>query len=156
MKHHFARARGALALDDASAAYTPQFVARLLAEDIAGFERYNLSFSVVVMGVDGRVTSGMSAAEAAQVQRSIATRLHNGLRLVDDVGRLPWGAFAIILPQTGVPGANVCADRLRADLRDELSIEDEAISVRILNTAHDLEAIKTLAMEAAEPAQQVT
>jgi GGDEF domain-containing protein len=98
------------------------------------------------------VTSGMNAADSAGVLRTIATRIRKALRLMDDVGRLPWGAFAIIMPQTGVPGAHAAADRVRADLREELSIEDAAITVRVLSASDDLEAIKTLAVEAGQPA----
>lgn len=150
MKLVFARAQDARAVDESTSAYTPAFLARLLSEAIAGFERYNMSFSVLVIGVDGRATAGMTPAGSADVVRAIATRLRKGLRLVDDVGRLPWGPFAIILPQTGVAGANTAADRLRADLRDELRIEDAAITVRVLHAADDLAAIKTLAAEAAQ------
>lgn len=150
MRDTLARARGARAVDESSSAYTPQFLARLLTEAVGGFERYNLAFSVLVIGVDGRVTSGMGAAESAQMMHTIATRLLRGLRLVDELGRLPWAAFAIILPQTASAGAYIAADRLRADLREELRIEDAAITVRVLSAAEDLEAIKTLAEEAAQ------
>jgi GGDEF domain-containing protein len=152
MRDTLARAHGARAIDESSA-YTPQFLARLLTEAAGGFERYNLAFSVLVIGVDGRVTSGMGAAESGQMMRTIATRLRRGLRLVDELGRLPWAAFAIILPQTASAGAYVAADRLRADLREELRIEDAAITVRVLSAAEDLDAIKTLAEEAAQSAE---
>jgi GGDEF domain-containing protein len=148
MKALLTRAHDARAIDEASTAYTPKFLARLLAESIAQFERYSLAFSVLVISVDGRATSGMGAAEATGVTRTIATRLHRGLRLVDEVGRLPWGAFAIILPQTGRAGAEVAGDRLRADLRETLGIEDAAITVRTLTASDDLEAIRALSAEA--------
>ena len=150
MKTLFARAHDSRAFDESTSAYTAAFLGRLLTEAIAGFERYNMAFSVLVIGVDGRATAGMRATDSADVVRSIALRLRKGLRLVDEMGRLPWGPFAIILPQTGVAGAHTAADRLRADLRDELKIEDAAITVRVMSAADDLEAIRTLAAEAAQ------
>jgi GGDEF domain-containing protein len=150
MKLVFARAHDARAIDESTSAYTSQFLARVLYEAVGTFERYNALFSVVVISIDGRATTQMRPSESADVVRTIALRLRKGLRLVDDLGRLPWGAFAIVLPQTGRPGANTVADRLRADLRDELRIEDAAITVRVLSATEDLDAIKTLAGEAAE------
>jgi GGDEF domain-containing protein len=155
MKGLFIRAHDARAIDETSSVFTPLFLAHLLGESIASYERYGLSFSVLVIAVDGRVTSGKSTTEAAAVVRTIAKRLRNGLRLVDDVGRLPWGAFAIILPQTGLTGAHTAGDRLRADLRETLGIEDAAITVRAICAGDDLDAIKALAAEA-DPAQSET
>jgi GGDEF domain-containing protein len=149
MKSLFARAHDARAIDEASSVYTPQFLAHLIGESVARYERYGLSFSVLVISVDGRVTSGMGPADTASTVRTIATRLRKGLRLVDDVGRLPWGAFAIVLPQTGLTGAHTAGDRLRADLRETLGIEDAAITVRAISAGDDLDAIKALAAEAA-------
>lgn len=155
IKGIFTRAQDARAIDEASTAYTPRFIARLLEEAVATYQRYGLAFSVLVVSVDGRATSGMRGTEAVSVVRTIATRLRKGLRLVDEVGRLPWGAFAIILPQTGRAGAQTAGDRLRADLRESLRIEDAAITVRTLTAADDLDAIIALAAEAhpAEPAE---
>lgn len=150
MKGLLTRVHDARAIDESSTVYTPAFLARLLNEAVATFERYNMSFSVLVIGVDGRVTAGLRPAESAEVVRRIATRIRKGLRLVDEVGRLPWGSFAIILPATGGGGAHTAADRLRADLREELKIEDAAITVRVLSAAEDLDAIKTLAAESAQ------
>lgn len=150
MKVVFARAHDARAIDETTSAYTPVFLSRVLNEAIGTYERYSAAFSVVVISIDGRATAQMRPSESADVVRTIATRLRKGLRLVDDLGRLPWGAFAVVLPQTGSPGAHTAADRLRADLRDELRIEDAAITVRVLSASDDLDAIKTLAAEAAE------
>ena len=156
MKVVFARAHDARAIDESTSAYTPQFLARILSEAIGTFERYNAAFSVIVITVDGRATAEMRPSDSAGVVRTIANRLRKGLRLVDDLGRLPWGAFAILLPQTGAPGAHTAADRLRADLREELRIEDAAITVRVLSAADDLDAIKTLAAEAAQSDEPAT
>jgi GGDEF domain-containing protein len=150
MKNAFARAQDARAFDEVSSAYTPAFLSRLLTEAVSAFERYGQAFSVVVIAVDSRVTAGMRSEGSDAVVRSIATHLRDGLRLVDEVGRLPWGAFAVLLPQTGESGANVVADRLRADLREGLSIEDAAISVRVMSAPEDLESVKSLAIEAAQ------
>ena len=148
MKTLLTRAHDARAIDEASTAYTPRFIARLLKDAVATFQRYDLSFSVLVIAVDGRATTGMGASDAAAVLRTTAMRLRKGLRLVDEVGRLPWGAFAIILPQTGRSGAQIAGDRLRADLRETLRVDDAAITVRTLTTSDDLDAIITLADEA--------
>ena len=148
MKGLFARAHDARAIDETSTAYTSRFIARLLGEAVATFQRYNISFSVLVISVDGRATMGMGASDAAGVLRTTAKRLRKGLRLVDEVGRLPWGAFAIILPQTGRAGAQIAGDRLRADLRETLGVDDAAITVRTLTASDDLDAIIALAAEA--------
>ena len=146
----FALAKDARAFDESSAAYTPKFLSRRLIESISAYERYNQVFSVVVIGVDGRTVNGAKSAHMTEMVRSIVDRLRAGLRLVDEVGRLPWGAYALVLPHTASSGAHVVADRLRADLREGLGIQDESITLRVLTAAEDLDAIKTLASEASQ------
>jgi GGDEF domain-containing protein len=146
----FALAKDARAFDESSAAYTPKFLSRRITESVSSYERYNEVFSVVVIGVDGRAIPGAKSAHATEMVTSIVDRLRAGLRLVDEVGRLPWGAYALVLPHTASAGAHVVADRLRADLREGLGIADESITLRVLTAGDDLDAIRTLAAESAQ------
>jgi GGDEF domain-containing protein len=152
MRVMFALAKDARAIDESSLAYTPHFLSRRLTESVSTFERYSAIFSVVVIGIDGRSTGSAKSANLSEMVRSIVERIRSGLRLVDEVGRLPWGSYVLVLPHTASAGAQVVADRIRADLREGLDIEDQAIGIRVLTATEDLDAIKTLATEAAEAA----
>ena len=141
-----AKAKDARAIDEDSAAYTPQFLSRRIRESAGRYERYGEDFSIVVFGVDSR---GTDPARKPDLVRAIVDRIRSGLRLVDEVGRLPEDDYALLLPHTGGAGAQVVAERLRADLKERLAIGDASISVRVFTATDDLEAIRALGANAA-------
>jgi hypothetical protein len=141
-----AKAKDARAIDESSSAYTPQFLARRIVESAGRFERYGEEFSLVVICVDSR---GTDPARKPDLVRAVVDQLRAGLRLVDEVGRLPEDDYGLLLPHTGGAGAHVVAERLRADLKERLAIGDESLTVRVLTAADDLAAIRDLAAEVA-------
>lgn len=141
-----AKAKDARAIDESSSAYTPQFLSRRIVESAGRFERYGEDFSLVIICVDSR---GTDPSRKPDLVRAVVDQIRSGLRLVDEVGRLPEDDYGLLLPHTGGAGAHVVAERLRADLKERLSIGDESLTVRVLTAADDLEAIRALAADAA-------
>lgn len=144
IKYVFARAKDDLAIDPSSRVYTADFITRLLRTSVASYLRYGTPFSVIVLDVDASVTSGLRPGKAEGVIRAVASHLRSELRLVDEVGRLHNGAFAILLPQTTRAAADGVASRLRSGLRDSVGIADDALRARAFGALDELPEIEAL------------
>lgn len=92
-------------------------------------ERYGNTFSVAMIGVDHiedvRETYDQDVFE--QLLQRVSEALAHTLRMPDRVGELGNGAYLVVLPETGLPGAIQIAERLRA----AVSRLDVAVSSRI-------------------------
>ena len=148
IKYAFSRAKDDLAIDPSSRVYTADFMTRLLRTSVASFLRYGTQFSVVVIDVD--VSKDPPSTKADGVVRAVARHLRSELRLVDDVGRLHGGAFAILLPQTGRSEAGGVAARLCSGLRDSVGISNDGVRSQVFGSLDDLAEIEALVAEAAE------
>jgi diguanylate cyclase (GGDEF)-like protein len=87
----------------------------LLSHETERSKRYGQPFSVILFDVDHfkRINDTHGHLSGDQVLREISRLTAEKLRTVDDVGR--WGGeeFLILLPETGLSGAHLLADRLR-------------------------------------------
>ena len=83
--------------------------------------RHGLPLSVLLLGIDHfkAVNDTFGHAGGDAVLRAFAVRLPPNLRAEDIVGR--WGGeeFLVLLPFTGVAGAAVVAERIRATVADQ-------------------------------------
>jgi GGDEF domain-containing protein len=149
IKYAFARSQDDLAIDPTSRVYTADFITRMVRTAVVSFRRYGAPFSVIIVEVDGSVTSGLRAGKTDSVVRAIATYLRSELRLVDDIGRLRNGSFLVLLPQTGHVEAEGVSARLASGLRDSIGIADGAIRTHVFGSLDDLAEIEALASEAA-------
>jgi len=94
---------------------------RRLAEEYERARRYSLSFSLVLLGVNGAngVEQPSEQAEAdAELMQEIETRLRRELRLPDFISRYGTDELAIVLPETGAEGARRSVGRVRQRLSD--------------------------------------
>jgi diguanylate cyclase (GGDEF)-like protein len=86
-------------------------------EEFERARRYSLSFSLILLGIDGLRGSDELAPEAAdRLRHEVSRTLRRELRLPDFV--VPYGAeeFAIVLPETGQAGARQSVVRVRERL----------------------------------------
>ncbi|HEY7636420.1 MAG TPA: diguanylate cyclase [Gemmatimonadales bacterium] len=92
---------------------------RRLAEEYERARRYSLSFSLVLLGVNGAAgadqASGQGAVGDGLVQE-LETRLRRELRLPDFVSRYGDDELAVVLPETGAEGARRSVYRVRERL----------------------------------------
>jgi diguanylate cyclase (GGDEF)-like protein len=94
---------------------------RRLAEEYERARRYSLSFSLVLLGVNG--SSGAEQPSEHTVGgeglvQEIETRLRRELRLPDFISRYGSDELAIVLPETGSEGARRSVGRVRQRLND--------------------------------------
>jgi diguanylate cyclase (GGDEF)-like protein len=92
---------------------------RRLAEEYERARRYSLSFSLVLLAVDGS-RAGVQPPEPPMVEdgllQEIESRLRRELRLPDFVSRYAEDELAIVLPETGAEGARRSVGRIRERL----------------------------------------
>jgi diguanylate cyclase (GGDEF)-like protein len=97
---------------------------RRLAEEYERARRYSLSFSLLLLGVNG--SSGIDqppnqTADGEGLMQEIETRLRRELRLPDFVSRYGNEELAIVLPETGSDGARRSVYRVRQRLSADSS-----------------------------------
>jgi diguanylate cyclase (GGDEF)-like protein len=92
---------------------TPATLDRRLQEELERARRYSLSFSLVLLDVEGLTEGNGSGPDAAERREEIGSSLRRELRLPDYVSSYGGGEFAIVLPETGVEGARRSVARLR-------------------------------------------
>jgi PleD family two-component response regulator len=124
--------------------YNQQFIAKLLATALGGFDRYQAPFSVVVLRLAPAVTSELRARKASSLVRAVANHLRNDVRMIDDVGHLDDGSFVLLLPHTPRTGAMVAAERVRAGVRDVVGAKDESVTAQVMGAPEDTDALRAL------------
>jgi diguanylate cyclase (GGDEF)-like protein len=83
--------------------------------ELARRSRYDQSFSIAMLDLDGFNTANDRFGEAAgdELLRSIATILNTHTRVMDACFRLGGDEFAIVMPGTALEGARILAERCR-------------------------------------------
>jgi diguanylate cyclase (GGDEF)-like protein len=91
---------------------------RRVQEEFERARRYSLSFSLILLGVDGLRDSaeGLASEAADRLRHEVGSTLRRELRVPDFV--VPYGPeeFAIVLPETGQAGARQSVLRVRERL----------------------------------------
>jgi diguanylate cyclase (GGDEF)-like protein len=88
--------------------------------ELARRTRYNQSFSLALLDLDGFETANDRFGEAAgdELLRNIATILSTHTRVMDAAFRLGGDEFALLMPGTALDGANTFTERCRQYIRE--------------------------------------
>jgi diguanylate cyclase len=104
--------------DELTGAYNRRFMMECLARERSRMERLGVPFSICLIDIDHfkaiNDTLGHAAGDA--VLRQLPKLAASSLRAVDVFGRVGGEEFLLLLPGTGVAGAQAVAERLRAAL----------------------------------------
>jgi diguanylate cyclase (GGDEF)-like protein len=101
--------------DELTHVYNYRFLKTALRKEVKRATRFGLEFSVLMLDVDNlkqyNETNGHLGGSS--VLRMVASILAGNARAVDLVAKYGGDEFMIILPQTGLPGAEIMANRIR-------------------------------------------
>lgn len=94
----------------------------LAAKEIERVRRTRRSLSLLAIDVDHfkRINDTYGHAEGDEVLKQMVIRVESKMRSIDYFGRIGGEEFAVLMPDTGLEGARVVAERLR----DELALDD--------------------------------
>lgn len=145
MKYIIAQLEGSSMLDDTTQVYNRRYCGQTLKNGLGQFQRYQVPFSVAVIGLAPGLISDLRPSRQRTMLRSVANHIRNDIRLVDDVGYIGDGRFLVILPQTPSAGAAVASDRIRRAVRDLVGAKDESVTATPLAVPGDAAAICDLA-----------
>lgn len=145
IKYFFARLDGSSMLDEVTNVYNRRYCGTTLKSGLGQFQRYQTPFAVALISLAPGLLVDLRPMRQKALLRSVASRIRNDIRLVDDVGYLGDGRFLLILPHTPKPGAEVAADRVRGNVRDLLGARDESVTATALGVPDDANAICDLA-----------
>ncbi len=95
-----------------------------MASLFAMMNRYELPFSIVIVDIDHfkKINDEQGHLYGDSILKSVAKLLDDNVRDTDVVTRYGGEEFVIVMPQTGVDGGCVFADRLRQQIEDNLPL----------------------------------
>ncbi len=131
--------------------FNQRHIHALLSASQSEHVRYGAPYSVVTLTITPSLLSDLRPTKQRAVLRAVADHIRHDVRLVDDVARLDDGRFLILLPHTPRQGALVAGERVRTGVRDVLGAKDSSLTIVVLGTEEDAEALLELQREI-EPA----
>ena len=99
----------------------------LAAREIERVRRTRRRLSLMAIDIDHfkRINDTYGHAEGDEVLKQLVIRVESKMRSIDYFGRIGGEEFAVLMPDTGLDGARVVAERLRAELaRDESGMQE--------------------------------
>ncbi|HNR34956.1 MAG TPA: sensor domain-containing diguanylate cyclase [Candidatus Hydrogenedentes bacterium] len=122
--------------DGLTGIYNHRYFRQRLEDEFERARRYNLPLSCLIMDIDGfkKVNDTFGHLQGDKILRTIATCTLQLVRKSDVVARYGGEEFVVIMPQTGLDGARVEAERIRKmieDTRHEGLPSDHPVTVSV-------------------------
>jgi len=119
--------------DDLTKLYNSRYLNACLLREVHRARRYRSQVSLIFLDLDGfknvNDQHGHLAGSRALVE--VGAVIKNMVREIDVVCRFGGDEFTVILPQTGLEGARIIADRIRRRLEETVFLEAFGFLVRI-------------------------
>lgn len=111
--------------DELTTIYNRRFIFQSLEKEIERKERYGSSFSLLMMDIDHfkSVNDRFGHINGDRVLKKTSLTIKEHIRNVDILGRFGGEEFLLILPETDVEHAAMCAERLRKSI-ENLHLDD--------------------------------
>lgn len=118
LKHAVARINELVNIDELTGVCNRRKLFAVLTEEANRFSRTHGPFSVCILDIDffKQVNDTFGHQAGDQILKEVAQTVHKGLRQIDCFGRYGGEEFLMILPQTILEGAEIKAERVRADI----------------------------------------
>jgi two-component system, cell cycle response regulator len=116
--------------DPETSAYTFAYFGDAAGREIARATRFERSFALLTVSLDGmdEVRSTMRRADIASFRRAIADGILESVRAGDVLARVEDDEYFVLLPETGLLGANVVRRRVLESCSRVLEVHGEAAS----------------------------
>ena len=104
--------------DGLTGIYNRHFLEESLAREFSRVRRYGGTISLVMLDIDNfkRINDTYGHLAGDQVLRSTAKHLNTVLRQSDILGRYGGEEFSLLLPETGIEGSKILAERIRKQI----------------------------------------
>lgn len=119
--------------DDLTRLYNSRYLNQFLHQEIKRSQRYGYAVALMFLDLDGfksvndrhgHLAGGRTLAEVGRLIRTT-------VRETDMVSRYGGDEFTVVLPQTGIEGATIIAERVRAAIESWSFLESMGIDVRL-------------------------
>ncbi len=99
-------------------------ITRALVEEMTKCARYRRQLSVVMLDLDDfkSLNDTFGHLMGDRILQSIATVMRKNMRCQDKAGRYGGEEFLLVLPETGLKGASLLAERIRAEVDGSVAI----------------------------------
>lgn len=144
--------------DNLTQAATREHLEDDLEKEIQRSEREGSELAIVAMGIDSDCLEKINAKQKSEVIIELGRLLHNNLRAFDSYYLWNSDDFLIVLPHTSSTQANKIANELRIEVRKNIHVKDEKITVSAgitgLNVGDDAKALPAKAVAALYQSKQ--
>jgi GGDEF domain-containing protein len=156
LKYLFARLDNNPMIDEVTGVYNARYAASAIRAGVAQWQRYEVPYSVVVLGLSPTLFDQPGSLRARALLRQVASHIRNDIRLVDDLAYAGDGRFFALFPQTPADGAAVACDRLHRGLTALLGVKEQTIEAVVHSCQRNATALRHLADELDPEPEAVT
>jgi diguanylate cyclase (GGDEF)-like protein len=127
------RAEALSVTDDLTSLYNSRYLSQVLRREVKRAGRSNRPLSLLFLDLDGFKSVNDSHGHLAGSRTLVeaATVIRMSARETDVVARFGGDEFALVLPDTGTPGAEAVAERVRERLAAHTFLADEGLDIRL-------------------------
>ena len=119
--------------DDLTKLYNSRFLNAALKREVERSRRYRVPVSLIFLDLDGfkNVNDRHGHLCGSRTLVEVGAVIRDTVREIDVVARFGGDEFCVILPQTGIEGAKVIAERIRERIAARVFMQSHGLEVRI-------------------------
>lgn len=134
IKQEYTRLQAISIVDDLTGLYNRRYFMERFLEEISRAQRYSYSISCLMVDIDffKRINDNYGHLSGDAVLAEFASILKNSTRVVDVLARFGGEEFIIFLPQTGLDGATVVANKIHENVNSHaFCVEGDTVTITV-------------------------